>query len=116
MKSKYHNKKCSFGEYNFDSIKEKNRYITLLSLVQKGEIKDLVLQPRFLLQDKFKRNGQTYRKIEYVSDFQYFSVLKSKTIIEDVKASKTFTTDVYKIKKKLFLNLLSVNVEFNEVY
>ena len=36
-----------------------------------SEISDLELQPRFLLQESFKKNGKTYRKIEYVADFAY---------------------------------------------
>jgi hypothetical protein len=51
------------------------------------------------LQDGFKKNGKTYRKIVYKADFEYFDIQQGKVIIEDVKGVKT---EVYKLKKKLF--------------
>ena len=66
-------------------------------LERAGEISDLELQPRFLLQESFKKNGKTYRKIDYVADFKYIE--NGKTIVEDVKGLQT---DVFKIKHKLF--------------
>ena len=55
------------------------------------------LQPRFLLQESFRKNNKTYRKIDYVADFKYIE--NGKTIVEDVKGLQT---DVFKIKHKLF--------------
>lgn len=81
----------------FDSKKEAKRYIVLKALEGKGEIEKLMLQPRFLLQEGFRKNGKAYRKIEYVADFMYEQ--DGKLIIEDVKGIKT---DVYKLKQKLF--------------
>ena len=66
-------------------------------LERKGNIEKLMLQPRFLLQEGFRKNGKAYRKIEYVADFMYEQ--DGKLIIEDVKGIKT---DVYKLKQKLF--------------
>jgi len=86
----------------FSSKKEKVRYNQLKLSLQAGEVSELILQPKFLLQDKFVDNkGKTHRAIHYVADFQY--KLKGLTVVEDVKPSKNFSTDVYKIKKKLFL-------------
>lgn len=68
---KYKNKKTQVDMYVFDSIAESRRYKELALLEKAGEIKDLQLQPRFLLQESFKKNGKTYRKIEYVADFMY---------------------------------------------
>ena len=81
----------------FDSAKEAQRYRELKLLEKAGEISNLELQPRFLLQESFKKNGKTYRKIEYVADFKYIE--KGKTKVEDVKGLQT---DVFKIKHKLF--------------
>ena len=83
--------------YVFDSAKEAQRYRELKLLERAGEISNLELQPRFLLQESFKKNGKIYRKIEYIADFKYIE--KDKTIIEDVKGLQT---DVFKIKHKLF--------------
>ena len=83
----------------FMSKKESVRYKELLELEKKGEISELELQPRFTLQIAFVDNeGNKHRKIEYVADFAY--IQKGNKIVEDVKG---FVTDVYKIKKKLFL-------------
>ena len=94
---KYKNKKTQVDMYVFDSIAESRRYKELALLEKAGEISNLELQPRFLLQESFKKNGKTYRKIEYVADFQYEE--NGKVIVEDVKGIQT---DVFKLKHKLF--------------
>ena len=96
MESKYKNKKTQIDMYIFDSTKEAKRYRELKLLEMAGEISNLELQPRFLLQESFKKNGKTYRKIEYVADFKYIE--NGKTIVEDVKGIQT---DVFKLKHKL---------------
>lgn len=95
--TKYRAKKTEIDGIKFDSKKEAKRYIVLKALESKGEIKNLTLQPKFLLQEGFRKNGKAYRKIEYVADFMYEQ--DGKLIIEDVKGMKT---DVYKLKQKLF--------------
>ena len=99
MQSKYKNKKTQIDMYVFDSTKEAKRYRELKLLEMAGEISNLELQPRFLLQESFRKNGKTYRKIDYVADFKYIE--NGKTIVEDVKGLQT---DVFKIKHKLFEN------------
>lgn len=69
--NKYRNKKTQVDMYVFDSIAESKRYKELALLQRAGEIQNLELQPRFLLQESFKKNGKTYRKIEYIADFSY---------------------------------------------
>ena len=95
--NKYRNKKVIVDDYIFDSIQESRRYKELKLLLKAGEIQNLELQPHFLLQESFKKNGKTYRKIEYIADFQYIE--NGKTIVEDVKGIQT---DVFKLKHKLF--------------
>ena len=95
--SKYHNKKVQVDMYVFDSIAESKRYKELKLLERAGEIKKLELQPRFLLQESFKKNGKTFRKIEYIADFQYIE--NGRVVIEDVKGKET---EVFKLKRKLF--------------
>ena len=95
--NKYRNKKVIVDGEEFGSKKEGNRYKELRLLERAGEISNLELQPRFLLQDKFKKNGKTYRKIEYVADFKYIE--NGKKIVEDVKGIQT---DVFKLKHKIF--------------
>ena len=95
--NKYGNKKVQIDCYVFDSVKESKRYKELKLLERAGEITNLELQPRFLLQEGFKKNGKTFRKIEYIADFKYIE--NGKTIVEDVKGMQT---DVFKLKHKLF--------------
>lgn len=96
---KYHARKTTIDGITFDSNKEAKRYELLKGMQENGKITNLVLQPKFELQPHFKKYGKTIRAINYVADFQYFSVLEQKLIVEDVKG---FRTDVYLIKKKLF--------------
>lgn len=95
--NKYRNKKIQVDMYVFDSIAESKRYKELKLLERAKEITELELQPKFILQEAFKKNGKTYRKIEYIADFKYKE--KGKTIVEDVKGMQT---DVFKLKRKLF--------------
>ena len=95
--NKYRNKKVIVDDYIFDSIQESRRYKELKILLKAGQIQNLELQPHFLLQESFRKNGKTYRKIEDIADFKYKE--KGKTIIEDVKGIQT---DVFKLKHKIF--------------
>ena len=113
--SKYKNKKVKVNGKVFDSKKEAKRYCELIKLEQAGLIKDLETQKKFLLLDSFKKNGKTYKQISYYADFVYFDVYLKKTIVEDVKASKYFKTDVYKLKKKLF-EFIYPNLTIKEIY
>lgn len=94
---KYGNKKVIIDGIKFESELEGRRYVQLKLLKRAGEISNLKLQVPYLLQDSFRKNGKTYRKIEYIADFVYEE--KGKTIVEDTKGVKT---DVFKIKQKLF--------------
>lgn len=98
--NKYGAKKIECDNIIFHSEGEMRRYSELKILEKKGLIKDLVLQPRFLLQESFVYEGKKYRKIEYVADFQYYDNMINKIVVEDFKG---FKTKEYNIKKKMFL-------------
>lgn len=111
-RNKYNAKKTVVDDIEFDSMKEAERYRELKLLEKGKEIRNLVLQPRFLLQEKFKdKQGKTHRKIEYVADFMYVDKENNK-IVEDVKG---VLTDVYKIKKKIFLKIYDEQYDFKEI-
>jgi hypothetical protein len=93
----------------FASKAERKRYAELLLLERAGEITDLEIQPRFVLLEKFERAGEVHRAITYVADFRYR--LKGLFVVEDVKGMRT---DVYRLKKKLFLHRYS-EIDFREV-
>lgn len=95
--NKYRNKKVQIDMYVFDSIAESKRYKELVLLQRAGKIKELQLQPKFLLQESFRKNGKTYRKIEYIADFMYEE--NGQVIVEDVKGKET---EVFRLKHKLF--------------
>ena len=61
--NKYGNKKNIVDGIKFDSQKEANRYLILKDMLICGEIKDLKLQPKFLLQDSFTYKGKTENKL-----------------------------------------------------
>lgn len=97
--SKYNSKKILVDGIKFDSKAEANRYLELKLLEKSGEISDLRLQPKYELQEGFAYRGKRIRSITYIADFAYTSKSGEK-IVEDVKGMKT---DVYQMKRKLFL-------------
>ncbi len=99
--NKFGNRHVTVDGIRFDSIKEARRYHELKLLEYAGQIQNLKVQPRFVLQENFKRDGQTHRKIEYVADFRYWE--NGKDIVEDVKSAITKKHPVYALKKKLLL-------------
>ncbi len=114
-KSKYGNVKTIIDGHTFDSKKEAKWYINYKSLVADGHICDLKLQPEFVLQEAFTDNqGNKHRAITYKADFAFFE-WGSGEVVVDVKSSKTFKTEVYRIKKKLLLAKYR-DIVFREVY
>jgi hypothetical protein len=100
MKTKYGSIKTVIDNVTFDSQAEGRRYLELKMLLKAKKISDLQLQPKFELQQKFTDNkGVNHRAIAYVADFQYLDD-KGNYIVEDVKG---YLTEVYKLKKKIFL-------------
>lgn len=97
--NKYRNKKTTVQKIQFDSKAEATYFRQLQWLKQAGEIKDFRLQPRYLLQDGFTKNGKTYRKIEYVADFE---VIKKDGTVEVIDIKGAPLTAVFKLKRKLF--------------
>ena len=111
-RNKYNAKKITIDGHDFPSKREAERYCELKLFLKVGLIRNLVLQPRFLLQDGFvDKEGNEHKKIEYVADFMYVDK-DDKKIVEDVKG---VMTDVYKIKKKMFLKIYDDQYEFREI-
>lgn len=100
MAHKYHAKKTTVDGIIFDSKAEARRYSELKLLERAGEISHLELQPRFILQEAFTKNGVRHRAITYSADFRYCDTLNgSQVVVEDVKGMRT---QMYLLKKKLF--------------
>ncbi len=96
--NKYHNKKTVIDGITFDSKKEAQRYAELRLLEKADEINCLDLQPKFTLQEGFKKNGKAYKPITYIADFMYWDTRLKTTVVEDVKGVKT---EVFRIKQKM---------------
>lgn len=116
-KSKYRNKQIVTRGHVFDSIKESERYLELSQWQREGKVQDLILQPPFILQVEFiDAQGKKHMPIIYFADFMYRETKNPEiTIVEDVKAAVGFKTEIYKLKKKLFLYKYR-NVVFKETY
>lgn len=107
MGNKYNAKKVVVNNINFDSQAEAEYYLFAKSLLNKGEISDLTLQPQFLLQDGYRVNTNTTKRgikkissIKYTPDFMF--VQDGKNVVIEVKG---FMNDSYKIRKRLFLTM-----------
>jgi hypothetical protein len=99
-KSKYSNKTYELDNVKFASKLEAKRYEGLKYLMKAHYIKDLTLQPSFVICEGFSLKGKKYRAAHYIADFLYFHCGKDIWVVEDVKG---FKTDIYKLKKKIFL-------------
>jgi hypothetical protein len=112
-KNKYKNEITYYKDIRFSSKKEMRRYIQLKQLEKAGIIKELELQPKFLLLDTIHYKGKTYPKTYYIADFKY-KTKDGVEIIEDVKSKITSKDKTYRIKIKLLLYKYP-NIEFREI-
>ena len=88
----------------FDSVKEYERWNTLVLLQRGGVISQLRRQVPLLISEQAEYKGQLLRKTEYNADFMY--VKGNETIVEDVKAfdeqkGRFRTTETFNLKWKL---------------
>lgn len=95
--SKYNTKKVVIDKITFDSKVKGEYYKHLKGLMQQGVVKRFLLQPKFVLVEKFRNNGKAYHEIAYIADFE---VLYSDGTVEVVDV-KSFETVGFVIKKKL---------------
>lgn len=96
-KSKYGNKKVVVGDLVFDSKKEYHRYQELSVMVLMGYITDLKLQVSFQLS-----------VCRYVADFTYMK--DGAMVCEDVKSKITKKNRAYRMKKKMMLAELGIEI------
>lgn len=108
---KYRAKAAEIDGVRFSSCAEGQRYQFLKILLKAGYIKDLVLQPQFIVQEAFKYDGETIQAIKYIADFMYTD-RAGRQIVEDVKG---FKTKEYLLKRKLFLAKYGQNYDFKEI-
>jgi hypothetical protein len=98
MPNKYHAQRVTIDGHNFHSKREADHYLYLKGLLQDGEIAELKLQPKFILQQKFNYKGKTIQKMTYAADFSYIEIESGNLVIVDVKG---YETQLFKAKWKL---------------
>lgn len=100
MKNKYRNIKITYNNIKFDSILEKDVYIYFLKLKDEGKIKNIKLQPKYILQEGFRDfKGRAIRAIEYRADFEV-EWSDGRIIVYDAKGMETKD---FTLKYKMYL-------------
>lgn len=101
--TKYGNKPTVVDGFRFDSIAEAKRYKELKLMELAGEIRDLVLQPKFIFEYRGVRIGS------YKADFQYLLPHSPVLIVEDVK-SPASKTQMYCLRKRMMLAFHGIEI------
>lgn len=102
-RSKYGNVPTELDGHRFASKKEARDYGVLKLLQDAGQIVNLRLQPRFVLQEAYTdTDGTHHRMIEYVADFIWDDLHTGRTHVRDSKGART---PVFLLKAKLFRKL-----------
>ena len=81
----------------FDSIKEMNRGIELITMERTGLISELEFKKRYLLQEKLKDE----RAMHYTPDSFYKDNEIGRFVVEDVKSEDTIKKTDYIMRRKL---------------
>ncbi|EIQ6120639.1 DUF1064 domain-containing protein [Listeria monocytogenes] len=97
-RSKYNAKKVVIDNIKFDSKAEAAYYQQLKLLKMSGEVVSFDLQPEFILQDPFVKNGKKYHAINYRADF----LVRYKDGHEELIDVKGMLTNEFILKRKLF--------------
>ena len=113
QRPKYGNRKVEYNGITFDSARERDRYIYLLSAQERGYITDLQRQPKYQLlpaiyeevevqlKTKTKRKRVcVQRPVDYIADFSYMK--NGNNVVEDVKISPKLLPKEFILKAKMF--------------
>ena len=111
--NKYNARKTMVCGHTFDSRREAEIYLDLLSRKQHGEIIRIGLQPSYTLLAGFKDNtGKNQKPITYTADF-FVTYADGHSEVIEVKGVRTRD---YLLRKKLFLHMMrDTDVVFREV-
>ena len=111
--NKYNARKTVMCGHTFDSRREAEIYLDLLSRKQHGEIIRIGLQPSYTLLAGFRDNqGKKQRPITYTADF-FVAYADGRNEVIEVKGMRTRD---YLLRKKLFLyKMRDENIIFREV-
>lgn len=116
--NKFHNHRTMLDGIRFDSKKEAYRYAELRSLESAGQIRNLVVKPRyeFTLPDgtplryPATPKRKIGRKVTHTPDFKYVDLTegKPKTVVEDVKG---YDYDMGRLKRALMLGFHGITIQ-----
>lgn len=111
--NKYNARKTTVCGHTFDSKREAEIYLDLLSRKQHGEIIRIGLQPSYTLLEGFRDNqGNKQRAITYTADF-FVTYADGRNEVIEVKGMRTRD---YMLRKKLFLHMMrDTDIIFREV-
>ena len=111
--NKYNARKTVMCGHTFDSRREAEIYLDLLSRKQAGEIVRIELQPSYTLLAGFTDNqGNKQKPITYTADF-FVTYADGRHEVIEVKGVRTRD---YTLRKKLFLHMMKdTDVLFREV-
>ena len=111
--NKYNARKTVMCGHEFDSKREAEVYLELLSRKQHGEIIRIGFQPQYTLLEGFRDNqGNKQRPITYTADF-FVTYADGHSEVIEVKGVRTRD---YMLRKKLFLHMMrETDIVFREV-
>lgn len=111
--NKYNARKTTVCGHTFDSKREAEIYLDLLSRKQAGEIVRIGFQPSYTLLAGFKDNtGKNRKPITYTADF-FVTYADGRNEVIEVKGVRTRD---YLLRKKLFLHMMrETDIKFREV-
>ena len=112
-RNKYNARKTVMCGHTFDSRREAEIYLDLLSRKQAGEIVRIGFQPSYTLLAGFKDNtGKNQKPITYTADF-FVTYADGHSEVIEVKGVRTRD---YLLRKKMFLHMMrDKNIIFREV-
>jgi len=96
--SKKAKEKRTLNGHTFDSDIEYKFYVYILSQQEEELIKEIIIQPKFELQQKYEKLGKKVRPIQYIADFQ-IEYTNGEIVVFDVKG---MVTPEFKLKRKIF--------------
>ena len=112
-RNKYNAHKTTVCGHTFDSRREAEIYLDLLSRKQHGEILRIGFQPQYTILEGFRDNtGKKQRPITYTADF-FVAYADGRNEVIEVKGVRTRD---YLLRKKLFLHMMrETDIIFREV-
>jgi len=103
---KYNAKRIQIDGTWFASTKEGMRYLDLKMMQKAGKIRDLKLQPEFVICESVILDGRKYPARKYKADFYYITD-DNREVVEDCKG---FKTQIYRLKRQLVKSLHGIEV------